>query len=194
VKFLGESTERVRDGFTTIEEIERAGCNWALCYPASQRPSGVRDGALMFIGRLTSFPNDIRIFGRAIAMEHVPGRDDATPAEIQAKDWKKKWPRYIRVYNAEFLAGTMANGVSLNELMETLGADSFISTQRNKVKGEGNTNPRKAYLQKPGVKLTAEGREWLSERLEAAFTRHGKIPQTIMDTLDWPDMPTARGR
>lgn len=189
VKFLGDSKARVRDDFATIDEIRRAGCHWALCYPSSKRPSGVKDGALMFIGRLTSFPNDIRIFGRAIALKHVPGRDDATSAEIEARDWKQKWPNYIRVYDAEFVAGTMANGVSLNELMDKLGAECFTSTLRNKMRGDGNTNPRNAYSQQPGVELTAEGQHWIAERLEAAFEAHGKVPQDTLDKLDWPELP-----
>jgi hypothetical protein len=37
---------------------------------------------------------------------------------------------YIRVHHAEFVAGTIGNGVSLNELMDELG-QSFMATQRN---------------------------------------------------------------
>jgi hypothetical protein len=96
VKFLGEGHNRVVLDFSTLEEIQRAGCHWAVAYPASKRPTGVQDGAVMFIGRLTKEPNDIRIFGRAIAMRYVPGRDDATPADIAMREWKKTWPRYVR--------------------------------------------------------------------------------------------------
>ena len=78
VKFLGQSSNRVPLSFTTLKEIKRAGCHWAVAYPASKRPRRVEDGALIFIGRLTRGPNDIRVFGRAIGMRHVPGRDDAT--------------------------------------------------------------------------------------------------------------------
>jgi HKD family nuclease len=123
VKFLGEGDNRVPLSFSTIEEIERAGCHWAVAYPATKRPRGVKDDAVIFIARLTNDPNDIRVFGRAIGMRHVPGRDDATPADIARRSWKATWPRYIRVYHAEFVAGTMANGVSLNELMGALGAN-----------------------------------------------------------------------
>ena len=69
----------------------------------------------------------------------------APPEDIARRRWKEKWPRYIRVHHAEFVAGTMANGISLNELMDTLGSDSFASTQRNATRGTGNTDPRRAY-------------------------------------------------
>ena len=108
-------------------------------------------------------------------MAYKPVRDDATPAEIKLKPWKEQWSRYIRVHHAEFVDGTIANGVSLNELMDTLKADSFASTQRNAAHGEGNTNPRHAYSQQAAVKLSPEGLSWLGNRLEAAFEAHGKV-------------------
>jgi HKD family nuclease len=186
VKFLGEGNNRVPLSFTNIEEIERAGCHWAVAYPASKRPSGVQDDAIIFIGRLTRDPNDIRVFGRAVGMRHRPGRDDATAADIALRPWKEKWPRYIRVHHAEFVAGRMENGVSLNELMDTLAADSFAPTQRNALRGDGNADPRKAYRQQAAVELSAEGFSWLGERLQAAFDEHGMVPQDTLDQLDWP--------
>ena len=40
-------------------------------------------------------------------------RDDATEEDIKRRDWRERWSRYIRVHNAEFVAGTMAEGISL---------------------------------------------------------------------------------
>lgn len=186
VKFLGEGKKRVPVSFATIEEIKNAGCHWALAYPEKQRPRKVKDGAVMFIARLTKEPNDIRIFGRAIGIKHHQGRDDASPEDIERRPWKKKWPRYIRVHHAEFVAGTMENGISLNELMDTLESDSFASTQHNADAGAGNTNPRRAYMQHPAVELSPQGACWLEEHLQAAFNEHGKIPQHELEQLDWP--------
>jgi hypothetical protein len=141
---------------------------------------------VIFIGRFTHTPNDIRIFGRAIGMCHVPGRDDATPEEIERRPWKATWPRYIRLHHAEFVAGTMTNGISLNELMAALGANSFASTQRNVARGVGNADPRKAYRQQAAVELSSQGLEWLGLQLQLAFDEHGTVPQDTLDTLDWP--------
>ena len=189
VKFLGEGDSRVPLSFPTIEEIELDGCHWAVAYPATKRPRAVKDDAVIFIARLTREPNDVRVFGRAIGLRHVPGRDDATPEDIARRDWKATWSRYVRVHHAEFVAGTMANGISLNELMGALGANSFAPTQRNAAQGKGNTDPRRAYQQQAAVELSAEGVAWLSERLQAAFDRHGKVPQDDLDKLDWPQVP-----
>ena len=72
VKLLGMSYNRVPLSVSTIEEIEGGGCHWAACYPANKRPRGVKDDAVIFMGRLTRDPNDIRVFGRAIG-SRVPG-------------------------------------------------------------------------------------------------------------------------
>tara|TARA_R110002110_G_scaffold305242_2_gene519284 strand:+ start:5230 stop:6426 length:1197 start_codon:yes stop_codon:yes gene_type:complete len=194
VKFLGLARDnRAPLSMPTIEEVERAGCHWAVAYPASKRPRSVKEGAVMFIARLVRDPNDIHIFGRAIGMKHIEGWDDATPQEISERPWKEVWPRYVRLHSAEFVAGTMANGVSLKELMDTLGADAFAATQRNAAAGEGkNTNPRKAYMQQAAVELSAEGLAWVSERLQTKFDEHGKIPQDALDQLDWPSLPPNR--
>ncbi len=189
VKFLGQSTNRVPPNWPTIEEIGRAGCHWALAYPAGGgRPTGVQNGAVMFISRLVKGP-DIRIFGRAVALKHQAGRDDATPADIERRPWKTRWPRYIRVHHAEFVSGTMQNGISLAELMDTLGSDSFAPTQRNAASGQGNTNPRRAFMQQPAVELSHEGFEWLNARLQTAFDVHGQICRHDLRELDWPEVP-----
>ncbi len=185
VKFLGTNNNRVPVSFATIKEIKNSGCHWTLAY--SKRPRIVKDGAVMFIARLTDEP-DIRIFGRAIGMKHHPSRDDASPEDIERRPWKEKWPRYIRVHHAEFVAGTMANGISLNNLMDTLESNSFKRTQDNAVAGTGNTYPRRAYMRQAHVELSSQGTSWLGECLQAAFDEHGKVPQGMLEELDWPTL------
>ena len=191
VKFLGSNNNRFQLSDLIFEEIQRAGCHWTVCYPTNRRPRGVHDGAIIFMGRLTRNPNDVRIFGRAIGIAYKPGRDDATEADISQRPWRERWSHYIRVHHAEFVDGVMENGVSLNKLMDTLGADSFATTHKNAARGEGNTDPRAAYRRQPHVKLSAEGLSKLSEWLQEAFDSYGKIPQEGLDKLDWPDASSS---
>ena len=190
VKFLGSTDNRFQLSDLTIEEIKRSGCHWAVGYPLKKRPRSVLDDAIIFMGRLTRDRNDIRIFGRAIGMAYREGRDDATKAEKEERPWKERWPHYIRVHHAEFVDGTMGNGVSLNKLMDTLGADSFATTQKNEARGVGNTNPRTTFRRQPHVRLSSEGLSRLSEWLQEAFEAHGKVSQESLDKLDWPEFPT----
>lgn len=184
VKFLGSADRRERLSWPTVEEVKRAGCHWALAYPQSKRPTGVADGALMFVGRLTERPNDIRVFGRAIGMKHVRGRDDASRADRVRRDWKNRWPCYIRVHHCEFVDGTMKNGVSLNDLMDELGSASYATTSENARRGRGNIDPRKSVRRQAAVRLSAEAAAWLNERLETAFARHGRITEHVLSGID----------
>lgn len=189
VKLFGISTDRVERSTPVLEEVRRSGCHWACSYPKSKRPRSVKDGALIFMGRMVEEPNDILIYGRAIGMQHQPGRDEATAAEIALRPWKEGWSNYIRVRHAEFLAGTLSNGISLNRLMDALKSDAFASTQRNATQGSGNINPRWAYRQQAAVELSAQALVWLNERLDAAFVRHGRIGLAELKQLDWPAGP-----
>jgi len=132
VKFFGYSRERAKRSLPVLEEAKRSGCHWACTYPKGRRPRQAQDGAVMFMGILAKQPDDILIHGRAVGMCHEPGRDDAGAEDLAIRPWKVRWPHYVRVHHAEFVAGTLANGVSLAELMNVLGSDAFAVTQRSR--------------------------------------------------------------
>jgi len=190
VKFFGVSSDRANRSKPILEEVRRSGCHWACTYPRGKRPRKVQDGAIMFMARLVKKPNDILIYGRARGLRYVVGRDDATAEDINLRSWKAKWPHYVRVNVAEFIAGTLANGVSFAELMSLLGSDALASTQRNAAKGKGNADPRRAYRQQAAVELSPQGIAWLNERLERAFIQYGRLAATDLEHLDWPAIPS----
>lgn len=183
VKFFGEGHNRSAHSDLIFEEVKRSGCHWACTYPKNRRPRSVRDGDIMFMGRLVEHPKDILIYGRAIATHYRRGTDDATPSDIRKRWWKDRWPHYIRVHNPEFLDGPLSSGVSLKELMRTLGANSFAVTQRNAARGRGNTAPRKSLMQQASVRLSARGTAWVTRRLEQAFKQHGKMSARDLNEL-----------
>ena len=78
--------------------------------------------------------------------------------------------------------------------MDTLGSDSFATTQRNAARGDGNTNPRRSLMQQPAVRLSRDGFEWLGARLQNAFDVHGRVPRHVLRELDWPETPSFRLR
>jgi hypothetical protein len=187
VKFFGKSDNRAPRDYSVLEELERGGCHWACTYPKDKRPISVPDGAVMFMSRLVHSPNDTMIFGRAIGQRYEEGRDDASASDLNKRPWKKDWPHYIRVHDGEFLAGAMKNCVSLAELMDELGPLAFGSTAENLESGTGNTDPRKAIRQHPAARLAPAGLEWLGERLELAFQKHGRLQPAQLASLDWPE-------
>jgi hypothetical protein len=187
VKFFGNDSAREPTSLPVKDEIHRSGSHWALTY--AKRPTGVSNGALMFMSRLVRDPHDIVIYGRATGTSHVPGRDDATAADLERRPWKSHWQYYIRVTDPEFIAGTLENGIQLSRLKATFGSNAFATTKANAAKGIGNTDPNRAYLQQPAVRLTPEAASWLSEQFEMAAAKHGRLRRGDLLDLDWPPVP-----
>lgn len=189
VKLFGEGDNRFERDSTIFDAIDDSGSHWACSYPKNKRPRLVEDGDVMFLAALVPHPNDSLIYGRAIGMAHQPGRDDATEADIQKRDWKSRWPHYVRVHSGEFIAGPLTNGISLSRLMDELGSEAFASTQDNAAAGVGNTDPRQSLKQQAQVRLSAQGYAWLQREFDAALGRHGRLPDTDLARLDWPAAP-----
>ncbi len=183
VKFQGSDENRIPLDTPTIDVIEEDGCHWAVGYPLNKRPVSVQKGDVVFISRLTHDPKDIYIYGCAIARAHRPGQDEATPADIKLRPWKKKWPLYLRLDKAEFVDGKMENGVSLYEMMDKLDSDSFVTTQEHAASGIGNTDPHLSVRQQAAARLSRDGFKWINRRLQAAFNKHGKIAQRILKQI-----------
>src|ERR1017187_5177562 len=87
VKFFGSNTMRADRTLDILDEVKRSGNHFACPYPRGRRPRAVRDGAVIYMGRLVSDPNDILIYGKAIGSKHDPLRDDASEAEVQLRPW-----------------------------------------------------------------------------------------------------------
>lgn len=178
IKFFGISSDRSSRSNEIITEIERSGCHKVCTYPKSKKPRSVNNGDLIFTARLVEDPNDIIIYGRAIAIKHDPKRDFASESDIRMRSWRSKWPNYIRISEPEFIKGKLENGISMNLLMKKFGHNSFMSTRNNHIKGTGNTNPRKAYMQKAHVQLTQEAASWLNSELNTKLYEVGRLEES----------------
>lgn len=137
------------------------------------------------MGHLVSGPNDIKVYGRAVARAYEEGRDDAGAEDIARRPWLERWPHLIRVREMEFVDGTLGDGVSLGELMDELGAHAFGPTAENADRGIGNVDPRQSIRQAAAVRLTEAGTSWLEGELELAFRRLGKVRAGEATGLDW---------
>lgn len=187
VKIFGEADSRAQWTMDVLQEIDESGSHWACTYPRGRgRPRNVHSGDAMYIARMVEGPNDYLIYGRAAALEHVDARDVATAAEIEDRPWKEQWPFYIRIHDAEFVAGTLSNGVPLSHLIEELGSNAFATTQEHAQMGTGNTNPRRALMQQAAVRLSDDGFAWVTERFDQALQRNGRVPADDLAELDWP--------
>jgi hypothetical protein len=175
VKFFGSTGDLLPRTWTTLSAVQRAGNHKVCAFPKGRRPRQVQDGAVMFMGRLVGNPFDIMIYGRAIAKHHEEGVDDAVEEDFRIREWRRKYPHYIRVHSPEFMGGTLAMGVSLNELMDSLAHEAFESTRKNYAAGRGNTDPRSAIMLQPSVMLSEKGWAWVNVRLEERLRNFGTL-------------------
>jgi hypothetical protein len=187
VKFFGQGSNRSPRGRSVLDAVSTSGSHRICTYPRGRRPRSVQDGDAMFMGHLVSGPNDIRVYGRAVAMAYEEGRDDASGEEIARRPWLERWPHFIRVREMEFFDGTLEDGVSLAELMDELGAYAFGPTGENADRGVGNVDPRQSIRQAAAIRLSEAGTSWLQEELELAFRRFGRVRAEEVAGLDWPE-------
>jgi len=186
VKFFGQGSNRSPRDRTVLDAVKTSGSHHICTYPRGRRPRSVRDGDVMFMGHLVSGPNDIEVYGRAVARSYEEGRDDAGAEDVAQRPWLERWPHLIRVQEMEFVDGTLGDGVSLSELMDELGAYAFGPTAENADRGVGNVDPRQSIRQAAAIRLSEAGVSWLEEELELAFRRSGRLGAGEVQGLDWP--------
>jgi hypothetical protein len=175
VKFFGQGSNRSPRERRVFDAVRTSGSHRICTYPRGRRPRAPRDGDVMFMGQLVRGPNDIVVYGRAIAKRYVQGRDDAAAEDVALRPWLERWPHFIRVHGLEFIAGTLGQSVSLAELMDEIGPYAFGPTAENADRGVGNVDPRKSIRQAAAIRLSEAGMSWLDEELERAFGECGKV-------------------
>ena len=188
IKFIGNSNERYEHSISTIDDLDKSGCHCAVAYRKDdKRLHSIQRNAVIFFGRLTKNPNGITIYGYGLALRHHQGKDNATPREIKRDAWRSTYRYNIRIHHPHFVNGTLANGVSLRSLVQDLGVESYVSTQRKARAGQGGNDPMKAHCRQPHIELSQEGFLWLRDKLQKAFDQYGEIPyRDLRDKLNWP--------
>ena len=183
IKFFGKADNRVHLDFSVKLEIERALCHYACGFPINKKPRQVNDGDIIYMARMTENPNDYAIFGKAIALKFKEGRDIASDIEKQEREWKKKWPAYLRVVEPIFLNGNMVDGILLSDLMNKFEYDSFPSTRSRYENGEKNIEARKSLMRKAYVRITNNAAIWLDQQFNDALQITGEVPDSFLKKL-----------
>ena len=192
VKFFGQGTDRSPRGRSVLDAVRTSGSYRFCTYPGGRRPRAVRDGDLMFMGQLVGAPNDIVVYGRAIARRYEEGRDDAGAEELARRPWLERWPHFIRVHDLEFVDGALGDGLSLNELMDELGPYALGPTAENADRGVGNVDPRRSIRQAAAIRLSEAGTSWLTEELEGRVQEAREGEDGVTWTTSMPSSADSR--
>lgn len=173
IKMFGEGDDLSSPTWPVRDEVIAAK-SYAWCtYPTSKRPRQPKTGDTMFLGRLTT--DGLRIFGRALALEHDDTRDEATDADIALREWLKRFPLYVRVFRVEALDSTLGNGFPVSDLIAAVGTDAFRTTRERARAGETGINPNLSLRQQASVQLTRDAADWCHRQLQERLELHGRI-------------------
>ncbi len=185
IKFFGKSDNRVDLNFAARDEVDRAHCHYAVCFPNGKgRPRRYRTGDIVYMARMLH-GSDMAIFGKGEALEHVDSRDMASKYEIGLRNWKNHWGTYIRVKNTEFIDGIMGDCPLVSQLINDLGFDSYQSTSGNyELENGGNIDPWMAVRQQADVQLSEFGAKWMEDKFQEAIKSSGRIPNSFIANLD----------
>lgn len=185
IKFFGKSDNRVDLNFPARDEVDRAHCHYAVCFPNGKgRPRRYKTGDIVYMARML-YGSDMAIFGKGEALEHVDSRDMASKHEINLRNWKNHWGTYIRVKNTEFIDGIMGDCPLVSQLINDLGFESYQSTSENYELGNGkNIEPWMAVRQQADVQLSVYGAKWMEDKFQQAINASGRIPDSFIKNLD----------
>lgn len=73
VKFFGRADSRSLRDRSIADLVATSGSHRICTYPRNRRPRQVRDGDAMFMGQLVRRPDDIVVYGRAVARAYEAG-------------------------------------------------------------------------------------------------------------------------
>lgn len=178
---MGTGSDREALSREIFDLVEGTHCNYAVCF--SRAPRRYKDGDYMFVSVMTDH-QDYAIIGRARTYRHVDDRDVATVSDIGLVGWKKDWPYYIRIYDVEFLDGTLEGCPMLyRHVTNKLDYGSFKTTQERHDSGVKNINVKFALRQKQDVRLTNDAAVLLNDVFDRAAASKGLIPQSKLSTL-----------
>lgn len=189
VKFFGTGKNRVPFSHSVKREIESGLCHYACGFPENKQPWQINSGDIIYMARMTESPKDYAIFGKAEAVNFVPGRDRFTEKEMIARPWKRNWPIYLRVRNGIFIDATLGDCVLLFDLMKALDHESFPTTKQRYDDGQRDINPKLSLARQPYVRLTETSVNWLEPKFQTVLDRFGLVDESYIQSL--PQAPVS---
>lgn len=174
IKFEGVSEDRFDNNSKYVPFIPKILNRTITNFPEKNKPTGMKNGDYIYIAVLSTDEHNVGM-PIIIARGRTHGFDKKQKADeemIKEASWVKKWPIYSLLYDMERLDTEIINGIKLNELLNALQSETYISTQGRAVTID---KLRKSHFQKSHIKITGKAKNYLDKAFEELKEKYGVI-------------------
>ncbi len=188
LKFFGTDDKRFFRQQTIRSEIIRSRCHCVAGFSPRRMPVQFAPGDILFLGRMVKAPDDYVVFGRAVVLDQfrLP-RDQATAKDIIDVPFRKDWPYYLRINSTRFIEGNLENGVTIAELIDTLGYESFARSKVRYAQGDRGFSIRTLFSHQSHMELTGASLKWLETRFSEQIDKYGNVEKGFLDSIPKPE-------
>jgi len=170
LKFEGSSNDRLDS--SKKHHLIRNNISKSKITSFPQNPSGMNNGDYIYLTAVSynqeGNPSSI-ILGRA-RTKGYNSRNIADSLLQSEYKWMEHYKYFVELYDVELVDAPIKNCISMTEMIDDLGKDTYPSTASGK-----NIDMYKVHLQKSHLRITNKAKNYLDERLEELFTKYGVI-------------------
>lgn len=168
IKLEGQQDERKKHDAISVKDGEKT--LYILNY--NRKPSGVKDGAIVFVAAGITDENGISqqvIVGRGI----LNGFNDSNHVRdewIQQYEWMEYYDWFLVLKEYEVLDDARCKGLTLEQVFREVGADTYPTSEGQDVSLQ---ELKKKHLQKMHLMITDKAVEYINGELDKLFRRYG---------------------
>jgi hypothetical protein len=194
IKFLWK---RGKGEASPTEPVHTYGENQcAITFPASPgRPHQFKAGDIVYETALTRRKrgSDWVVFAKGkVACEHRPGIDELPQETRRRYPSAGRYPFLIWLSDVDLIGKNLTHGVSLYELFDEIGDNTFVWSQHRAAHGQPNKEIEAIRYHRSHIELTPEAAALLDDKLAQAFAKAGKIHLESGNGVWWNNDITDR--
>ncbi|WP_127589980.1 hypothetical protein [Paenibacillus lautus] len=170
IKFEGNSDDRVPNNEIYLERKRAHYDDMDRTY-FRRRPSGIKEGHLIFMAVVSYDPHGI---GTPMIVGYAETEGFKSENEIGTdnnfyKQTAGRYPYYVKLHSGRFLQAPMKYGVSLIDLCRDLGVELYPALKKHP------SEILSTHHQKSHIQITEIAKDYLINKLEEKFRKHGAV-------------------
>lgn len=144
------------------------------CFPEGTKPTGIQNGDYVYIAVVSQDSNGNNtpvIVGRGLTHGYEEG-NRATSAMIEKYPWMEYYCWFVRLYNMEYIDAEIKYGISLLDLLASVGDGTYPSTVG---KSRSFAELRQTHYHKSHMHLTQQAKKYLDDMFDLKTKQYGII-------------------